>query len=342
MEDRRQFLIRALLTSAAFATGAVPAWAHRGEYPLGKFIDSAPYRELLAELSAIHGFDKRELTWLFSRVRIQPTIAELYERPPERWSYDRYRRRVINGRIIALGRAYLRKHRSLFDSIEAEYGVDGAVIAAILGVESRFGRNTGGFRVFDALNTLLATVPRREAFARDELVAFMLLCRDAGFEPLHIRGSYAGAMGAPQFVPSSYRRYAVDYDRDGRADLWRSTDDIVASVARYLQAHGWRLGAPIRVPVTADVDDHMVREWLDQGIKGDILVSTLLESGVAWAGDPVPIETDANVSLLTYRWEGDDRPVAAFANFRALLHYNRSVNYVLAVTDLAEALQANV
>lgn len=164
----------------------------------------------------------------------------------------------------------------------------------------------------------------------------MLLCREEKWDPLDINGSYAGAMGLPQFVPSSYRRYAVDHDGDGPRDLWRSDADIAASVANFLSAHGWRAGEQIRLHVRVDAEQKRIRELLDQGLRARVRLKELPDLGGAWTADPRPSELEQEVSLLAYSWESGQRVVAVFSNFRTLLRYNRSVNYVLVVADLAE------
>jgi membrane-bound lytic murein transglycosylase B len=250
---------------------------------------------------------------------------------------EQYYHRLVTPDLQRRGVHYLRARHGLFRTIERTYGVDPAVIAAILGIESAFGRRPdGGYRVFDALNTVFSSVRRREAFARRELIQFLLLCREEKWDPLDINGSYAGAMGLPQFIPSSYRRYAVDHDGDGPRDLWRSDADVAASVANFLSAHGWRAGEQIRLYVRVDAERKRIRELLDQGLRARVRLKELPDLGGGWTVDPRPSELEQEVSLLAYSWESGRRTVAVLPNFRALLRYNRSVNYVLVVADLAE------
>jgi membrane-bound lytic murein transglycosylase B len=225
----------------------------------------------------------------------------------------------------------------LFRTIEGDYGVEPSVITAIVGIESGFGRRPdGGYRVFDALNTVFSNVARREAFARSELIQFLLLCREERWDPLAVKGSYAGAMGQPQFVPSSYRQYAVDRDRDGRRDLWRSDQDIAASVANFLEAHGWRAGEQMRLHVRVDSRQGKVRELLDQGLRAQVRLKDLPDLGGWWDADPRASELDQDVSLVAYSWQNEQRTVALLPNFLTLLRYHRSVNYAMVVADLAE------
>jgi membrane-bound lytic murein transglycosylase B len=152
---------------------------------------------------------------------------------------------------------------------------------------------------------------------------------------LDIKGSYAGAMGTPQFIPSSYRNFAVDHDGDGRRDLWQSDGDIAASVANFLVVHGWRTGEQIRLPVRVDAEEARVRALLDRGLDARVRLEELPDLGVRWSVEPRPSEMEQEVSLLAYSWRNGRRTVAVLPNFRALLKYNRSVNYALVVAELS-------
>jgi len=196
----------------------------------------------------------------------------------------------------------------------------------------------GGFRVFDALNTTFASLTRREAFARRELIEFLLLCREESLNPLTIKGSYAGAMGVPQFMPSSYRHYAIDYDRDGKRDLWESDWDVAASVANYLKRYGWQKRAPIRQFVQANSEHPSLRRLAQHGTKGKTTVKELQKMGVVWTGQTLPLDTDQKVSVIASPSGNPKEVVVLFKNFNTLLKYNRAVNYALAVADLAEEL----
>lgn len=339
-ETRRAFLRRALLGLGALAApwaGYAPrAEAHRPDSG-PPALNTPRYLDLLDELQREHGFERSALESLFGKARLRSKIGALFEHPPERLPMERYYHRMITPEVTKRGMIYLQERRGLFASIEGQYGVDAAVITAILGVETKYGRRAdGGYRVFDALNTVFSSVPRREAFARRELIEFLLLCRDEQWDPLDIRGSYAGAMGTPQFVPFSYRNYAVDHDGDGKRDLWRSDGDIAASVANFLNAHGWRSGEQIRLYVNVDAEQGRIRDLLDRGLDASVPLRELPELGGGWSADPRPSELDQDVSLFAYSWKNGRRTVALLPNFRALLRYNRSVNYALVVADLAE------
>jgi membrane-bound lytic murein transglycosylase B len=302
----------------------------------GPALDTSKYRALLDELQRVHGFDPAGLTTLFKQAQLRPEIIDLFEHPPERLPMEQYYHRLVTPPLTRRGVRYLRERRELFQTIQRQYGVDAEVITAIVGVETHYGRRQhGGYRVFDALNTVFSSLERREAFARRELIQFLLLCRDEQWDPLDIKGSYAGAMGTPQFVPSSYRNYAVDHDRDGRRDLWQSDGDIAASVANFLIVHGWRAGEQIRLQVQVDGEQARVRDLLDRGLDARIRLKELPAFGVGWSVEPHPSELEQEVSLLAYSWKNSRRTVAVLPNFRALLKYNRSVNYALVVAELS-------
>jgi membrane-bound lytic murein transglycosylase B len=339
-QDRRTFLRWALGVGAL----AVPlvgrasrARAHERVSFDAPALDMPKYRALLDELQREHGFEPAELTTLFQKAQLRPEIVGLFEHPPERLPMERYYHRLVTPPLTRRGMAYLRKRRDLFQTIQGQYGVDPSVITAIVGVETHYGRRQdGGYRVFDALNTVFSSIESREAFARRELIQFLVLCREERWDPLDMKGSYAGAMGTPQFVPSSYRNFAVDHDGDGRRDLWRSDGDIAASVANFLNVHGWRAGEQIRLHVRVDTEQGRVRELLDRGLDARVRLKELPDLGGGWSVEPRPSELDQEVSLLAYSWRNSRRTVAVLPNFRALLRYNRSVNYVLVVAELAE------
>jgi membrane-bound lytic murein transglycosylase B len=339
-QDRRTFLRWALgIGALAVPLVGYAPWARAHER--GPFdapaLDTSKYRALLDELQRDHGFEPTALTTVFKQAKLRPEIVRLFEHPPERLPMEQYYHRLVTPPLTRRGVTYLRERRDLFQSIQGQYGVDPAVITAIVGVETHYGRRQdGGYRVFDALNTVFSSIERREAFARRELIQFLVLCRDEQWDPLDIKGSYAGAMGTPQFVPSSYRKYAVDYDGDGRRDLWQSDGDIAASVANFLIVHGWRPAQQIRLQVQVDTEQARMRELLDRGLDARIRLKELPDLGAGWSVEPRPSELEQEVSLLAYSWKNSRRTVAVLPNFRALLKYNRSVNYALVVAELAE------
>jgi membrane-bound lytic murein transglycosylase B len=213
------------------------------------------------------------------------------------------------------------------------YGVPEQVVTAIIGVETIYGRRTGDFRIIDSLYTLGFEVERRAQFFRGELEHFLLLSRENGFDPLSVKGSFAGAMGVPQFISSSYRSYAVDFDGDGRVDLWNSLADVVGSVANYLKIHGWSADQPVTVPARLSGDDAFA--VLERGLKPNLTVAEMKARGV----EPVEELPEAMEAGL-FSLDGKDAQEhwLALNNFYVITRYNRSKNYAMAVHQLAQEI----
>lgn len=338
MEDRRTFLKRSIprLLVLASVFSLRPVREGSGG-TLGIDLVEPRYVALLKDLVDHYQFSEKDLRSLFGKVVLHPEIIDRFERPAEALPYFEYRRRFVQNNLIEMSRDYLRKNIDVFQSVEKSFGVEKEIICSILGIESKFGQaGIQSFRVFDVLNTAFSTYPRRESFYRAELVEFLLLCREERMDPLSVNGSYAGAFGVPQFMPSSFRRYAVDFDRDGKKDLIHSTADIVASVANYLRAFHWRHEGLLWRRAVLDRDNPEVKQLVGSGLRTSTPVSRLLGIGVRI--DPLPEQTE-EVSLLIFELkQGEESLLAVFENFRAITHYNRSVNYALAVAELAGLL----
>lgn len=290
-------------------------------------------RDFIRQMAERHGFDSTELAKLFERVEPRPSIIETMSRPAERTlAWHEYRARFITGRRIARGVETGRQQTAALERAAAA-GVPPAVILAITGVETFYGEITGRHRVIDALATLAFDYPRRAEFFRGELEQFLLMTREEDLDPLAPRGSYAGAMGVPQFMPSSFRGYAVDGDGDGHRDLWGNWSDVFASVANYLARHGWRSGEPVMAPADAAGAD---LDGLDlDGLQLDETVGSLRARGV---GFEVALPDDASAMLLKLDGAAGPEYRVAFRNFYVITRYNRSRLYASAVNDLAEEL----
>ena len=299
----------------------------------------APYSErrevqaFVQDMVQRHGFIEAELTYLFSRVRRTDQVLDAIERPAEKTrTWREYRAPFMEERRIADGLAFWRSHRGALARAEKTYGVPAEVIVAIIGVETFYGRNTGKWRVVDALATLAFDYPARSSFFRSELESYLLFARDGNLDVFAMRGSYAGAMGLPQFMPSSARRYAVDFDRDGTVDLRRSPSDAIGSVGSFLRQHGWRNGAPVMAPARVSGDGW--RSLASGGFEPKVPVEKWLEAGVQ-IGKPGLEELPAVLGGLD---AGDLR--FGFRNFYVITRYNRSAMYAAAVNDLSEALRS--
>lgn len=234
---------------------------------------------------------------------------------------------------IARGVDFWRQHEAVLARAEQEYGVPAQVIVSIIGVETFFGRNTGSYRVIDALSTLGFDYPPRAEFFRKELREFLLLAREEQVDPLTLKGSYAGAMGLPQFMPSSFRAYAVDFDGDGHINIWTNADDAIGSVASYFKRHGWEAGQP--VVSLAEVRGDQVDEGLTTGIEPTKTVGELRALG--WSSHDALRD---DMPVTAFRLEGANGPEywMGLKNFYAITRYNRSVMYAMAVHQLSEQL----
>jgi membrane-bound lytic murein transglycosylase B len=255
------FAIRLLIAVLA-CTLSVASFAD-----VATWADDDEVQSFIAEMQQRHGFDAASLHAEFARQGPDETVLRLIKPPthPTQRSWQRYRARFLTPRRITHGLDFWREHGATVARAAGEYGVPPQIIVAIIGVETEYGRNTGSFNVFNALATLAFRYPPRRDFFRDELEQFLLLARDNRLDLATTTGSFAGAIGIPQFMPGSERRHAIDYDGDGRVDLAASTDDAIGSVARFLANHGWQADRPIAVP--ARNGERAPGEWLAAGIK---------------------------------------------------------------------------
>src|ERR1700683_4917514 len=227
----------------------------RAEAASGLDIKRPEVKDFIAHMEGAYGFKKRALRKLLKSADSQPAIIDAMSKPAERAKlWYEYRPIFLNERRIREGTEFWMAHRQALDEASIRSGVAPEYLAAILGVETYYGRLTGSYRVLDALATLAFDYPARAKFFRDELEQFLLLTRDSGLDPLRVKGSYAGAMGAPQFMPSNYRRYAVDAEADGHINLWTDWPDVCESVGNYLKEHGWNAGEPVLTEASVDPD----------------------------------------------------------------------------------------
>ena len=294
-------------------------------------------RAFIRELVARHGFVEKELVFLFSRVRRADPVLQAISAPAEKTRpWPEYREILVNERRIAGGVAFWKANQAVLERAQRESGVPAEYIVAIIGAETLYGRNVGRFRVVDALSTLAFDYPPRADFFRDELVNYLLLARDEGINVFATRGSYAGAFGIPQFMPSSARRYAVDFDGDGAIDLHRSAADAVGSVANFLKRHGWQPGG--EVLLEARVQGEGYRAYADGSLEPKHSLATLARAGVEIPGLAQRAEQRAALVELDAPGRPSEYRVG-LQNFYVLTRYNRSAFYAAAVTELARAIK---
>lgn len=319
-----------------FLRCAAFALALAGSTALALDVSRGDVAEYIASTSRAHAIDSAWLSTLLASAEYKASIVEAISRPAERTkAWHEYRDIFLGERRIREGAAFWRQHRQQIEAIAARSGIPPRLLVAILGVETNYGRTMGGYRVLDALATLSFGYPPRASFFRRELTEFLVLAHQGQLDPERALGSYAGAMGAPQFMPSSYVAYAVDANEDGRRDLWQDWEDILGSIANYLAEHGWRPDEPIvaratlapganagALPPTKLALDHSIGALRELGLQFDTALAD---------GEPalfMQLEGDGG----TEYWVG-------FRNFHVITRYNRSVLYAMAVNTLSLAIE---
>ena len=295
-------------------------------------------KSFIDEVSSKDSINRRQLKKLLRAAKSQPGIVEAMNRPAEKAKpWFEYRPIFVTEKRTAEGVDFWLAHRQDLDRASVKSGVPPEYLAAIVGVETYYGRLTGSYRVLDALATLAFDYPARAKFFREELEQFILLTRDMRFDPLALKGSYAGAMGAPQFMPSSYRRYAVDANSDGRVDLWSNWADVCASVGNYLKEHGWTAGEAVLSEAAVDPGIAANLDGRKLGLSDT--VESLKAQGVSF-DSPMPPEAPA---LLIAVDESDGvQWRVGYNNFYVITRYNHSASYAMAVYELAAAVKQRI
>jgi membrane-bound lytic murein transglycosylase B len=314
-------LLAGLMACTGVASAAVPP---EQADALHAFVD---------EMVAKHRFDAKSLTSLLDGARFQDDIVRAISRPAEAKPWYEYRPIFVNPTRIEGGVRFWREQEALLRRAEQEYGVAPEIIVAIIGVETRYGGNVGKYRVLDALTTLTFGYPPRAAYFRSELESFLLLARDERIDFNEVKGSYAGAMGLAQFMPSSYRAYAVDFDGDGRRDLWNSPADAIGSVANYLKRHGWQRGGLVTLPVRAvgPAVDSLVAAGMQPSLGPDRLAA----GGVV---TDTSLPPGSLVSLIRLEGRAGKEYWLGLNNFYSITRYNHSNLYAMAVFQLSREI----
>ena len=298
----------------------------------------ADVKDFIEHMSSSYAFKKRPLRKLLKAAQSQPAILDAMEKPAEKAKqWFEYRPIFLNERRIREGTDFWVAHRQALDTASVSSGVAPEYLAAILGVETYYGRLTGSYRVIDALATLAFDYPARSKFFRDELEQYLLLTRDMHLDPMTLKGSYAGAMGAPQFMPSNYRRYAVDADADGHIDLWSNWPDVCASVGNYLKQHGWNAGEPVLTDANADPD--RVADLDGRRLLLSETVGSLMAKGLAFES---PLPADAPALLIAADEADGVHWRVGYNNFYVITRYNHSAMYAMAVYELAAAVKQRI
>lgn len=296
------------------------------------FKDQAVIDGFIDRMVVNHHFDKPSLTELFAEIAIREDILNKISTPAEGLPWYKYRKIFLKENRIKAGVQFWHDHTSTLASVEKDTGVPAALIVAIIGVETQFGMHTGNYRVIDALSTLAFNYPPRSQFFASELKNFLLLCRDEHVSPLAPTGSYAGAMGIPQFMPSSYIKYAIDFNRDKYRDIWHNPSDAIASVGNYFVKHGWQKGQNVAVLLRDGVrktDNHF--SFLKENLR-------FIKSNDSNPNISKPLLQPQKARVIAFEQENGEELWAPSENFYVITRYNKSPLYAMAVFQLSLAI----
>jgi len=324
MKTWRSIALISLFLAACTSMARVPDLSQQGGM-----------RAFIAEMAQRHGFDPAQLEAWFKAARVRGDIIDAISRPAESKPWYQYRPIFLQAARVEGGVAFWDQNAKLLARAEEIYGVPPQIITAILGVETRYGSRQGSYRVMDSLVTLAFNYPPRAAFFKSELEQYLLLTREEGVDPLSLTGSYAGAMGQTQFISSSFRHYAIDFDGDGKRDLWHNTADAIGSVANYFKEHGWERGGAVAVPVT--VGGRHPQALVDKGLKPSLKVVDLQRQGIEMAQ---ALPDDERVALIALEQKQGPEYWAGLQNFYVITRYNHSPLYAMAVYQLSEEIRA--
>jgi membrane-bound lytic murein transglycosylase B len=290
--------------------------------------------EFIDRMVKEHNFNKDDLIKTFKKVKTNPKIIEAITRPAEAKPWYQYRPIFLTEDRIRQGVKFWRKNAHHLQRAYETYGVAPEMIVAIIGVETKYGKYKGKYPVMNALTTLAFDYPKRASFFEKELEEFLLLAREEKVDPMKLKGSYAGAMGKPQFIASSYRHYAVDFNGDGKRDLLNSTVDAIGSVANYFAEHKWYKDEPVTEPAKVTGDKY--KEIVEKGIKPELPLSKVLEAGVSIEERHSP---SLDTALIELELENGKEYWVAFNNFYVISRYNRSELYAMAAYQLAQEIK---
>lgn len=311
-----------------------PLWLQAATLNTGDYRYRKDVEEFIESVAASSEYSEQQLIDLFSRVKHQRHLFERMDKPAEKLQWYKYRKIFLTDKRIIKGKEFWNKHRELLSRVEKAYQVPAEIIVAIVGVETFYGTYKGKSPVFDTLVTFAFDYPKRAAFFTRELEQFLLLSKEQGFDIREVKGSYAGAMGMPQFISSSYRNYAVDFDGDGQANLFASLPDVLGSVANYFKRHGWKAGEGITFPLKAGGNARPDR--LESGMKP--VYDWKQIKAVGLNADHTPDE-NSKLALLKLEQKNGAEYWAGQKNFYVITRYNHSPLYAMAVYQLSQKLK---
>lgn len=302
-------------------------------------LTSSRYTDLFTKLTNEYNFSEQELNTLFNGVTVDERVLHLINSQYEARPYYQYLALFFTPAIVDVGKQKLAEHKDLLERIEQQFGVDREYLIAIWGVETRFGQSLGKYNVFRTLNTLYDGYPRRSAFFGRQLVHFLLLCRENSIDPKSVKGSYAGAFGQTQFIPSSFREYAVSFDGDDKRDVFQSVPDILASIANYLKRSHWVFKSPVYAYIGTELHSQELHDIYSKGRKGKIDWRKVVETQQVDIPRP---PGDKPLTIVGFKISplpgGSYKYFAGYPNFQAITAWNHSNKYAMAVAKLAQAM----
>lgn len=320
-----KFCLTILLFSTIFAAEANNAFVQRKDV-----------QHFINYMVKEQGFDRKALSAIMDQVQIQPRIIESMNKPYEKKNWDVYKALFLTPQRLEAGLRFWQKNQQALARAEKKFGVPASIIVAIIGVETLYGQHQGNYRVLDALSTLAFNYPQRAPFFAKELKEFLLLCKEHGVSPTQYLGSYAGAIGKPQFMPSSYRFYAVDFTGNGKKDLINDDSDAIGSVANYFHKHGWKTQQSVAQPalISGSANAH-----IQTNAKfANYPVKKLAAAGIK--SSPVPAHQPSRAGLIELMTASGKEFWMAYPNFFVITRYNSSPQYALVVYLFAQQLQS--
>ena len=325
----RQLFFSLLFFSLLCLSGS--AWS-------SSLVKETKVQNFIDQMVSKHGFNRDELEKLFSQVKIKQEILNAISRPAEKSKpWYEYRNIFLKSRRIKHGIKFWKENQQVIDYAHEVYGVAPEIIVAIIGVETFYGTRQGSYRVMDALSTLGFKYPKRSQFFLGELEYFLLMSKEQGFDPLSKKGSYAGAMGMGQFIPSSYQSYAIDFDGDGIKNIWSNEADAIGSVANYFKRHGWQKDQPVADQISLNKDSVLSpKDACKRSCKPKLTVTDFKHKGVT---GKLSVNDKTKAVLLALKQKTGMEYWLGYNNFYVISRYNHSTLYSMAVYQLSQEIK---
>ena len=301
------------------------------------FAERKDVQQFIDKMVNKHHFDRQALVNVFSSVKARPQVIKHINAPLEKEPWHTYQMLFVNEWRIQHGVEFWNKYADVLNKAEKTYGVPASIIVATIGIETKYGQKTGEYRVIDSLSNLGFSDSPRAPFFRKELEEFLVLTKEQHLDPLHIMGSYAGAIGQPQFMPSSYRYYAVNFSGTGKTDLMNNEVDVIGSIANYYSKHGWKMGKPVaqEVRIIGQRYDYLIK---NNKLKQPLPVADLMKYGIVTQTPPEDIKEKVKIVELQSRFKKEHW--LSYRNFDVIKRYNTSDLYAMAVFQLSNYITA--